>query len=381
MNLLIQHATIVTPTHTLADGTVLVENGRIHTIAPTAEIPVPAETQVIKANGRTLVPGFIDLQCNGGFGLDFTHDPDTIWTVAAQLPRFGVTAFLPTIITSPLPTVAKAQRVMGERPSHFTGSIPLGLHLEGPFLNPQKKGAHNPAHLRLPPVPEELDWSLETAVSLVTLAPEQPGANQLTAALAARGIIVSAGHSTATMEEGSHGIEAGIRYTTHLFNAMPTLHHRQPGLMGAVLADARVTIGLIVDGVHVHPSLIKLIWQAVGSRLNLVTDAMAAMGSPPGQYQIGDQTVWVTAADARLPDGTLAGCIVPLDEALRNLLTFTGCTLSEALMTITTIPAKLLGLSQQKGRIAPGLDADMVLLTADYQVSATIIAGELVYEN
>ncbi|MCB8945688.1 MAG: N-acetylglucosamine-6-phosphate deacetylase [Ardenticatenaceae bacterium] len=375
--LCIQQATIITPDSVLEDGDVLVANGRIQTIAPTTQLAIPAEAEIINAAGHYLVPGFIDMQCNGGFGLDFTHDPRTIWEVAARLPQYGVTAFLPTIITSPLSTMALAQQVMGQRPSTFTGSEPLGLHLEGPFLNSAKKGAHNPIHLQLPPTPEMLDWSPETAVALVTLAPELPGALELAAALIKRGLIVSAGHSMSSYEEANSGIAAGIRYATHLFNAMPPLHHRQPGLLGAVLADERVTIGLIADGVHIHPTLVKLIWQAVGPRLNIVTDAMAALGMPPGQYQIGDQTVTVSEQQAQLADGTLAGCIVPLDAALRNLMAFTGCSLAEALPTITTIPARLLGLAQHKGQIAPGFDADLVLLTADYHVQTTIINGKI----
>jgi N-acetylglucosamine-6-phosphate deacetylase len=275
--------------------------------------------------------------------------------------------------------MAQAQRVMGQRPSTFTGAEPLGLHLEGPFLNIAKKGAHNPIHLQPPPAPEMLDWSKETAVALVTLAPELPGALELATALAQRGIIVSAGHSMANYSEAAGGLTAGIRYATHLFNAMPPLHHRQPGLLAAVLTDERVTIGLIVDGVHIHPALVKFIWQAVGHRLNIVTDAMAAMGMPPGEYQIGDQTVHVSEREAQLTDGTLAGCIVPLDAALRNLMAFTGCTLAQALPTITTIPARLLGLAKHKGQIAPGFDADLVLLTADYQVKTTYIKGNIVH--
>ena len=375
--LCIQQATLVTPQTVLENRSVLIDNGRIHTIAPTSELTPPPEAEIIDATGAFLVPGFIDLQCNGGFGLGFTHNPRTIWEVAAQLPQYGVTSFLPTIITSPLATMALAQQVMGQRPSAFTGSEPLGLHLEGPFLNLAKKGAHNPIHLQPPPAPETLDWSPETAVSLVTLAPELPGALELAATLAQRGVIVGAGHSMANHDEGVRGIEAGIRYATHLFNAMPSLHHRQPGLLTAILTDERVTIGLITDGVHIHPALVKLIWQAVGQRLNIVTDAMAAMGMPPGQYQIGDQIVYVSEDEAKLADGTLAGCIVPLDAALRNLMAFTGCSLAEALPTVTTIPARLLGLSECKGQIAPGFDADLVLLTAAYKIKTTIINGKI----
>ena len=195
----------------------------------------PAPTN-INAAGLILAPGFIDLQFNGAFGDDFTADPATIWRVAEQLPRYGVTAFLPTIITAPLEKVAAGQKVVTDgRPDRFRGAWPLGLHVEGPFLNPQKKGAHNPKHLRLPSVEAVAGWSPETGVRLVTLAPELPGALEMIVALADRGVLVSAGHSMATFDQAVAGFDAGARYGTHLFNAMPTLGHRDPGLAGALL--------------------------------------------------------------------------------------------------------------------------------------------------
>jgi N-acetylglucosamine-6-phosphate deacetylase len=184
----------------------------------------------------------------------------------------------------------------------------------------------------------------------------------------------------ATLDEARNGITAGIRYATHLFNAMPSLHHRKPGLIGALLADERVTIGLIPDGLHVHPSLIKLIWHMTkDGRLNLVTDAMAALGQPPGTYYLGDYRVNVTESTATLEDETLAGCIISLDQALRNLINWTGCAPAEALQTITSTPATLLGLSDRKGQILPGYDADLVLLTPGFFVVATIVGGKLVF--
>jgi N-acetylglucosamine-6-phosphate deacetylase len=373
-------AIAVTPERVIEEGAVLVDGGRITAVAPADSLPQPADAQVIEASAYTLVPGLIDLQFNGAFGGDFTQRPETIWQVAAQLPRYGVTSFLPTIVTSPLATVARARRVLGKRPPGFTGAEPLGLHMEGPFLNPQKKGAHNPKHIQLPTLEAVADWSPENGVRLVTLAPEQPGALPVIAALAERGIIVSAGHSLATFAEATAGFEAGIRYGTHLFNAMPSLHHREPGLIGALLADERITIGLIPDGIHVHPALVKLVWQLAGPRLNLVTDAMAALGMPPGVYDLGEFQVTVDETICHLPDGTLAGSILALATAVRNLITFTGCTLPEALSTVTTTPATLLGLGQRKGCIAPNYDADLVLLTPDLEVAMTISGGKIVYD-
>jgi N-acetylglucosamine-6-phosphate deacetylase len=191
----------------------------------------------------------------------------------------------------------------------------------------------------------------------------------------------------ATYDEAMAGFAAGIRYGTHLFNAMPAFNHRDPGLPGALLTDPRVVVGFIADGVHTHPSVIGLVWRALGGRrLSLVSDAMAALGMPSGQHRLGDFDVWVDATSARLADGTLAGSILALDQALRNLMTGAGgtspaggCTLAAALPAVTTTPADLLGLGVTRGRLAPGHQADLTLLTPDLLVQATIVAGRVVY--
>lgn len=380
--LLLQHATIVTPHRRIEDGAVRVENGQITQVGPTQDVDCPPTAQVIDASGLLLVPGFIDVQVNGGFGHDFTTNPESIWPVAADLPRYGVTSFLPTIITSPPETIAAAQHVLaGSPPNDFRGATALGLHVEGPFLNPAKKGAHNPAHLRPPNLEAAANWSPEQGVLLFTLAPELPGALEVVKTLVARGVVVSAGHSLATYAQAQAAFEAGVTYGTHLFNAMPTLNHREPGLPGALLTNPALTVGLIPDGIHVHPAVIKLIWAAKGgARLTLVTDAMAALGMSPGRYQIGDQAVIVTETDARLEDGTLAGSTISLDAALRNLIEFTGCALADALPTVTTTPAALLGLPD-RGQIAPGFMADLVLLSPELRVEKTIVGGQVVYQS
>jgi N-acetylglucosamine-6-phosphate deacetylase len=381
--LAITNATIYTPSDSHADTAVLIQNGRITKLCPTADLAIPTNAQLIDAAGHLLVPGYIDLQLNGAFGHDFTADPQTIWPVSAKLPRYGVTAYLPTIITSPLENIKRARQVLLEqRPSAYRGAEPLGLHIEGPFLNPRKKGAHNPAYLQAPDTAHLAGWSPAGGVRLVTLAPELPGAIPVIETLAASGVVVSAGHSMATYDEAMAGIAAGMRYGTHLFNAMSSIGHRQPGLPGALLSSPDCVTGLIPDGIHVHPALIKLIWSAKGSAgLNLVSDAMGALGMPPGKYILKDFEVTVTDKDSRLADGTLAGSVLPIDQALRKLISYTGCSLPEALATITTTPAKLLNIDDQRGQIAPGLIADLLLLTPDLQVATTIAAGDIVYEQ
>ena len=389
--LFIHHVTLLTPDQQINDAAVVVENGRFTHIGPAPQTNPPENATVLDGNGRTLVPGYIDLQLNGAFGHDFTANPETIWQVAAELPRWGVTSFLPTIITSPRSQIEKAQEVMQNgRPANFQGAEPLGLHLEGPFLNPQKKGAHNPNHIRQPDLDWIADWSLETAVSLVTLAPEQPGALALAEQpgalalaeeLASRGVIVSAGHSMATFAEAQAGFAHGVRYGTHLYNAMPPLGHREPGLVGALLDTDEIVTGIIPDGIHMHPAMVKLAWEMKGPHgLNVVTDGMAALGMPPGQYQLNDFDVTVSETDARLMDGTLAGSVLDMATAVRNLIQFTNCTLADALTTITTTPARLLNLPDY-GRIAPGHVADAVLLNQNLKVDITITKGIITFQR
>jgi len=379
----IANATIITPTTTLNRGNLLIAGGRVAAVGSLDQCPIPDGAPFLDATGMIVAPGFIDLQVNGAYGHDLTQDPAAIWQVGAALNCYGVTSFLPTIITAPLPVIRRAQQIWLEGPPEgYRGSISIGLHVEGPFLNPEKKGAHDPANLRAPSLREVISWSPEMGVRLVTLAPELPKALDVITSLTQKGVVVSAGHSMATYDETRQAITAGIRYATHLFNAMATLHHRQPGLVGALLADERVTIGLIPDGLHVHPALIKIIWQMTrDNRMNLVTDAMAALGMPSGSYNLGSYEVQVKNNQATLHDGTLAGSLLSLDQALRNLLKFTGCSPAEAMRTITSTPATLLGLSGSKGQITPGYDADLVLLSPDFQVMATFVGGHMVYRQ
>lgn len=354
-----------------ADATITITDARIASITRGADLhaDIPAEGWVI--------PGFIDLQVNGAYGFDFTTDPGSVSAVAARLPATGVTAFLPTIITSPLENYKSLLRDMERAAKDAGGATILGAHLEGPYLNPARIGAHNPA-FRRDPVLSELDsWVTTPFVKMVTLAPELPGALEVIHALRARGIVVSAGHSATTYEQAAAGFSAGIGWGTHLFNAMSPLIHREPGLVGALLASD-VPCGLIVDGVHVHPGAVKAAYRAKGAHgITLVSDCMAAMGMGAGKYNLGDRDVIVDETSARLVDGTLAGSILRMDEAVRNLISFTGCSLADAVTMASTTPARVLG-SNRKGKIETGYDADLVVLDEKLCVQMTIARGEIV---
>lgn len=379
--LFITNATVYSPERQPGLSSILIDEGRIRRVGPVSALTAPSGAQVIDATGFTVVPGFIDLQFNGGFGHDFTNDAAPIWDVAARLPQFGVTAFLPTIITSPPECVAAGQRVLlAGPPAGFVGAMPLGLHIEGPYINPSKKGAHNPKYIRTPDRHEVVDWSPRTGIRLVTIAPELPGALDVIRDLSSRGVLVSAGHSLATYEEAMAGFDAGVRYGTHLFSAMPSLLHRDPGLPGALLTDPRPMVGFIADGVHTHQCVIDLAWKALGSaRLSLVTDAMAALGMPPGWHRLGEYNVQVDATSARLDARTLAGSILSMDRALRNVIRITHASLEAVLPTLTINNAKAVGLGHERGRVAPGFIADLVLLSPDLEVYSTVAAGTVAY--
>ncbi|HZA76511.1 MAG TPA: N-acetylglucosamine-6-phosphate deacetylase [Acidimicrobiales bacterium] len=345
----------------------------------------------LDASGLLVVPGFLDLQCNGAVGVDITAEPERLWDVAAALPRWGVTAWLPTVVTAPAATRVRALAALrsgragdpagpaGARPV----AVPLGLHLEGPFLAPERRGAHPAEHLRAPDAAMVADerWTRDAGVALVTLAPELPGALDLVRTLVAAGVVVSAGHSSASAEQATVAIDAGVTAVTHLFNAMGPLHHRDPGLAGVALTDERVRVGAIADGVHLHPTAVALAARALGERLCLVTDAVAALGMPEGRVRLGVLEAFATADGVRLADGTLAGTSdLSLDRAVRNLVGFAGVPLAAAVAAVTASPAALVGL-EDRGVIAPGAVGDLVLLDAGGEVVATVIGGRVAYDR
>jgi N-acetylglucosamine-6-phosphate deacetylase len=359
---------------------ILVTDGRIAAID---DIETPHEllprARRIDVAGLLAAPGFIDLQVNGACGRDITLDPASMWAVGEALARHGVTAFLATVVSSEPGRIAEAIDAWRQGAAS-PGAIPIGLHLEGPYLSPARAGAHRSDQIRPPDPAEAASWTPEAGVRMVTLAPELPGALDLVRELSARGIVVAAGHTDADAATGRAAVDAGVRYATHLLNAMRPLDHHAPSLAAALLNDERVTIGLIADGLHVAPEMIALVRRTIGpGRLSLVSDAMAGLDMPPGRMRLGAAEVVVGADGARLEDGTMAGSIAGLDADLRNLVAATGCDISEALAAVTRTPADLLRLGDGRGRLEVGGRADVVLLTPELDVAATIIAGEVAW--
>jgi N-acetylglucosamine-6-phosphate deacetylase len=316
-----------------------------------------------------VVPGFIDLQCNGSHGIDLTTMPERIGELAQRLPQEGTTSVLATVVTCAETSRRRAIDVIGSYRDQPGAATVLGLHLEGPVLSPQRAGAHPRQHLQSPSEVDTSAWTPAHGVRLVTLAPELPGAGELIRELVADGVVVALGHTDASVAEFVSGLDAGAVMCTHLFNAMRPFHHRQPGPIGAVLGAAGGTsnaAGLICDGVHVDPVAVAMAWAALGPhRTVLVTDAVAARG------QLGEPP--------RTPDGALAGSVVTLDQALRNLVVWTGASLPDAVATVTSTPAGVLGLVD-RGTIEPGRRADLVVLDDALAVRATFVAGRPVVE-
>ncbi|MBE0697479.1 MAG: N-acetylglucosamine-6-phosphate deacetylase, partial [Anaerolineaceae bacterium] len=333
---------MLNPDGQVSESTLLLSNGIITRISPGRD---PGADLVVDG---VIVPGLVDLQVNGAYGCDFTNDASTINQVARRLTETGVTAFMPTIITS-------AFDAYPARLAEFNGAMHeagadqahvLGVHLEGPYLNPVRKGAHPKELIRPIDVAEMKLWAGHKVVRIVTLAVELDGALDAVRALREMGIVTSIGHSNATYEQALAGFQAGANWATHLYNAQSPLLHREPGLMGAILVST-VPCGIIVDGIHSHPAMVNLAWKAKGvNGITLVTDCMAAMGMPPGKYELGHYEVIVTPDSARLVNGTLAGSILRMDQAVCNMMAFTGCSLAEAVGMASTTPARLLGLDR-----------------------------------
>lgn len=347
---------------------------------------VPEGSEIIDAKGHYVAPGFIDIHIHG-YDTKDTMDgtTDAIRTIAQGIAKNGVTSFLPTTMTmskEEIATALEAARVVKAEGSE--GAQVLGVHMEGPYINEAFKGAQNGKYIQAPNT-EAIEFvkSYQDVVKLITVAPEVEGAKGFIEEISkSTGIALSMGHTKATYEEAMEGIEAGISHTTHLFNAMTPLHHRNPGVVGAALASEKVSCEMICDTIHINPGLFPLVIKAKApDKFVLVTDCMCAGGCKDGQYALGGQAVFVKDGSARLEDGTLAGSILRLNEALRNVVANTECKVEKAIEFATINPAKTIGVDAFKGTLDTGKDADIILFDQDINIKYTINKGITIYEN
>jgi N-acetylglucosamine-6-phosphate deacetylase len=378
---LLRSERVVCPDRTLA-GEVVVEHGRIVSVTPaSAEAGGAAldERDLVELGDRWLVPGYIDVHVHGGGGAQCnTSGPQEIADIARFHARHGTTGLVATTVAAPVDELCTALAAI----ARCTAPTLLGAHLEGPFLNREQPGAMDPS-VFLHPDAGQLERLLGAGagrVRLMTLAPELPGALELVELLVAAGVIASIGHTSATDAEVREAVHAGASAATHVFNAMPPFHHRAPGAVGAVLDLPEVSGELICDGFHVDPVAMRLLYRAKGPPgIRLVTDAMAAAGMPDGEYRLGARRLTVTGGRAVLTGGqSIAGSTLTMEAAVQNAVRFLRIPVEAAVLMASTNSARLLGLEGRKGAIAAGFDADLVVLTEELAVEATMVAGQWV---
>ena len=369
------NARVLTPDGFVEGLAVLMQDGLIADLVAVEALPADAIRHDL--DGAALVPGFIDAQVNGGGGVLFNNDTsvEAIRAIAQAHRRFGTTGLLPTLISDDAEVMARAVEATREAIAQGVPGV-LGLHLEGPYLAPARKGTHDAGKFRVPDADEiAMATSLDNGVTLLTLAPEQVPADTIRA-MVARDAIVVAGHTAGTYEQIRAGIDAGVSGFTHLYNAMSPLQGREPGAVGAALEDDGCWCGVIADGVHVHPASLRVALAAKPrGKVFLVTDAMPPVGAEDPSYSLYGEVITAVDGVVRNAAGSLAGSALDMATAVRNAVRLLGLPLEEAARMASTYPARFLGLGDRYGRIAPGYQADLVQVDDDLQVVATWIAG------
>jgi N-acetylglucosamine-6-phosphate deacetylase len=385
MDIVILHGKLLSPTGLLEDGALSMRAGRIAAIGASRSFEGKTTAEVFDAGGLFVSPGFIDAHTHGGNGYDYmTANADQLQEILAWLVSTGVTSVLPTLASSSFEEERQmVTRLRAACKKQTLGAQILGLHLEGPFLNPEKRGAQPTEPIRLPSLAEMQDLMQASGgcIRLVTLAPELPGADELIHYLVAEGVVVSAGHSNATYEEMLSAMQAGVSRVAHLFNGMSPFSHREPGLAGAALEQEPLYAELILDGLHLHPAAARIAMRCKGlERIVLVTDATQAAGLGEGVYiRPGNRKIFVKDGAARLESGTLAGSILSMDRAVANARAFLGIRLDQAVRLASRNAAESLNLPT-KGTLAPGYDADIVVFDDDIRIKATFVGGKKVFQ-
>ncbi|PKP54983.1 N-acetylglucosamine-6-phosphate deacetylase, partial [Candidatus Atribacteria bacterium HGW-Atribacteria-1] len=374
------------PFHLVSGKAIIVEKGRIREIVNKEELSTATLTgaEVIEGKDKFIVPGYIDIHVHGGGGSDVMDgDYEAVNQIAIAHSHFGTTSFLPTTMTMSKDKIIRSLRSICKAAKKGTaGAEILGIHMEGPYINPEKKGAQKEEDIKKISIEEFLEFNQASGnlIRLVTIAPEMPGAIGLIKYLYKQGIIASVGHTNATYVQTQAGIQAGLSHVTHTFDAMRGLHHREPGVIGAALTSPELTVEVIADGIHIHPIVLKILTKIKdGEKIVLITDSMRATGLNEGTYDLAGQEVIVTKGQARLKDGTLAGSVLTMDKAVKNMVNKVGIQLSKAIQMASFNPAKSIGIDDKKGSLEPGKDADIVILNKNLEAELTMVAGKIVY--
>jgi len=359
---------------------ILIENG---TITQIGQINPPTDCKTLDAQGRIAAPGFIDVHIQGAGGADILDaTPEALKAISQTCARFGTTSFLATTVFKPEHENQHLKIAAEYVGRDLGGANLLGLHLEGPFISIPKKGMIQ-LDCICPPSIQVLDEILDISngqLKMMTIAPELPNSIQIIKRLIDSNVIASFGHSSATYEQTIEGFNAGISHVTHFFNAMPSLHHREPGPLAAIFQTKNITAQLIPDGVHIHPAVLKLAFDILGpNRVIPITDGMQALGLGDGQFIYNGIEYESKNGAARYKDGTLIGTALGQSQLLERLTSFTGCPFETAIKTVTQKTAELLGIDDRKGSIESGKDADLVLIDQNYTVHTTIVMGNVVF--
>ena len=377
---------LYTPVEEILNPLLMVEDGIITEVSSRAVKEVPGGTSLIDFGEAVLAPGFVDIHMHGGAGLDLMRAlPSDLPLLGKFLTTHGVTGYFPTTVAAPLDVtcaalgrLADAIEAAGANPDNRGQARPLGIHLEGPFLSHKRRGVHPPEFLVAPTLAvfERLWQAARGHVRMLTIAPEVPEAMEVITEAARRNVCVSIGHSDAEMPVARDAVTAGARHATHTFNAMRPLDHREPGIVGEVLSNDRLSADIIVDGIHVDPAVVKLFLRAKGrERAVLITDAISATGMPDGRYQLGP--IEVDVKDGKCTsNGSLAGSVLTMDGAVRNITKFSEWSLRDAVQAATLNPARAVGLAARHGILATGAVADFTVLSPAGEVLKTIVRGQ-----
>lgn len=381
----IKNATVMTPFKTIEKGIVLLEDEKIRTVGRENNIKVPKGARIIDASDKIVAPGFIDIHIHGGKGRDVMDASyEAINEIAKFVASHGTTSFVPTTISAPHADLLSAVEAVKTAMEKGTdGAEVLGVHLEGPYISLEKRGAHSADSIRRPSLEEfEEIWEASNhAVRIVTLAPEIDGSKPLIKKLQELGVVASIGHSNATYTQAVDAIKQGIRHATHMFNRMSGFDPREPGVVGAVLTHDELTAELICDKIHVHPATMRLLTRVKGSKkVVLVTDAIRAAGMPDGEYALGKQQVIVKDGIPKTKSSDLAGSTLTMDRAVRNMVKSVRLPLRTAIKMATINPAVAINVDKNKGSLEPGKDADIMIIDDDVNVYVTIVKGKVVYE-